>query len=423
MSARHALLALCAFGAAAGCSSADHARAPSLGDLATDPMRMLDGGSGSDAAHDAGEFADAAEASLPGQQGDGSSSDEWSGSVPAAWVPDAPCVAPGGLAALIAPASSHGPIFQRTGSVGARRFALGPDTLSFMTFEPDGSNASSLTLGPAVLAGGQEHLTGLVPSLGSIDLQFYDPLAMAFGENITLDATEDGALSLGVGPDNALVLWRSAGSIVGRIILNGSPGPSVDFGPGSGGTGPAVARIVYNGTDYTVAWSRTLPEALDGTSFARVGLDGKVGAARRAFVSKENHQLVDFVRLSSGYALLINVGYPTQYFAVAWMNEEGFLVPPLQRLAGSGMGWGLASTGSEFALVGSLADGRAAFRPFDGVGRALGPWVCMDDSTPGSGFVAQAGIEIDAAGYGIVVRLADGSVAYRRTDHLGTGDP
>jgi hypothetical protein len=309
------------------------------------------------------------------------------------------------------------------GTVGSRRFALGPDTLSFVTFDPDGANASPLTTGPAVLVGGSAHLSGLVPGLSSLDLQTYDPLAAAEGASIRLTDGPNSALSLAVGPTSTLAIWRSQSAIVGRLVMGGAPGPSVDFGAGSGGTGPAVTRAVHNGTDFTVVWSRTVAERLDATSFARVGADGQVTEAKRSIVTDDQHQIVDVVRLTSGYGLLINEGSPVRDFAIAVLNEEGRLIPPIRRLSGSGLGWDLAATGSGMAAVGTLADGRAVFRPFDEEGHPLGSWVCLDDSTQGSGFLGEAGIEAVGSGYATVARLVNGSVAYRQTDRLGTGDP
>ena len=75
--------------------------------------------------------------------------------------------------------------------------------------------------------------------------------------------------------------------------------------------------------------------------------------------------------------------------------------------------------------VAALVSGEAVavFRSFDDEGQPIGSWVCLDDSAQGSDFLGEAGIEADGSGYATVARLVNGSVAYRRTDRFGTGDP
>jgi hypothetical protein len=292
-----------------------------------------------------------------------------------------------------------------------------------MTFAPDASAASPVVAGLSAAAASGASLAGLLQGPSSVELQFYDEMAMPSGAAIPLSDVRADAVAVAVGPSRTLAVYRVGGSIIGKIVASGAVTASLNLGASSGGEGRCANAAVWDGAAFAVLTTARLHNGRTKTTWTHIASNGKILFSNEVFLADDTHVLFDLVPVPSGYAALFGEGSPTKAAVVVMLDEFGFVVPPVHRLAGTSLAWGLASNGADLAVAAQLEDGRAALRAFDSAFAPLGPWVCVDDSKPRSRFYAQAGVSADDAGWGIVARMTDLSVSYRRTDRIGTGAP
>jgi hypothetical protein len=114
--------------------------------------------------------------------------------------------------------------------------------------------------------------------------------------------------------------------------------------------------------------------------------------------------------------MLVGEGYPTRDPVIVFLDPYGNVTPPARRLVGSNEAWGIAATTGALAVAASLSDGRAVLRSFAPSGEASDTWICLDDSEPDIGFSSHAAIYGEAAAYGLVVRMTDGSAVHLKSD-------
>jgi hypothetical protein len=306
--------------------------------------------------------------------------------------------------------------YDLAGVAGTRRYAVDTGTLSMLTFDSDGANPS--TIEPSILfarATADGRLAALTSDGSSLSLRFYDTSARALGGDVELTRGATGSPTLAAGPESELVLWQANDVLVGRFVnKDGMLGAAVDFGTGSCGSSNCTVRAVHNGRGFTVVWSRELQDQRTKTTWADVTNDGKVNFTKPVLLADGFHRIVDFLLTGSTYALLFGEGYPTRDAVLVFLDVYGNVTPPAKRLLGSVEPWGVAAASGGLAVTASLTDGRAALRSLTDSGDAAGSWTCLDDSAPDIGFGAHAAILTESTGYGVVVRMTDGSAAFLR---------
>src|SRR5258706_903456 len=221
-------------------------------------------------------------------------------------------------------------------AVGARRFALAPNTLSMLTFDGDGANPSAIVDGILSARATPDGKVATLTSDGQLlALRTYDAVGQAVdtGSEITRDAA--GTPTLATRPDALLALWSSNDALHGRIVAGGKLGASVELGADSCGMSNCTARAVDNGRGFTVAWSRVAQDGRTKTSWADVGTDGKVNFVKSVLLSDGYHRVIDLVMAGSTYALLIGEGYPTRSSVIVLLDASGNVRHPARRLLGS----------------------------------------------------------------------------------------
>jgi len=399
----------------AGCGSSDpRSGAPPLGDTDSGICNASCGAAGAGGGRvDGGATSD-------GPLAEGSISPDL-GAVTVVDVPAAPCTLTTAIPVTVRETDPSFITFNQAGVVGSRRFALDGNTLALLTFDADGAAPSSLARGTLFAAAtASDRLAALWSDGQTLNLQFYDASGMALAARPQLATGASGAHALAVGPDSLLALWKAIGELVGRIVAqDGQLAGAFTLGADSWCGGDCAVRAVWNGRGFAIVWSRVLQDDRTKTSWAHVGTDGNVGFTKPVLQASGYHRLVDVSLVGSRYALLMGEGFPTRDTVLVFLDDYGNLLPPARRLLGSGAPWAIASRGDALAVTASLRDGRAALRPLTASGESLADWACLDDSEPNSGFSASAALYLDTVGYGLVVRMADGSAAYLRTNEKG----
>jgi hypothetical protein len=336
-------------------------------------------------------------------------------------IPDMPCMQTNAAPVTVMESEPLLIAYDQAGVVDVRRFAVDTKTLAMLTFDADGAGASAIV--PGVLSA-RSTADGRIAALTSdghvLSLGFFDSAGQPSGKQVELTQGSTGTPTVATGPSSIVALWESNNSLQGRVADNdGQLGGSIDFGPDSCGASSCTVRAVASGRGFTVVWSRTLQDERTKTSWADIGDDGKLNIAKSVIVSDGQHRIIDLARTPSTYALLIGEGYPTRSPVVVFLDPYGNVMAPARRLLGSTEAWGVAAAGTDFAVTARLSDGRAALRSLTTSSEAQAPWACLDDSAPDIGFSSLAAIYGEEGGYGIVVRMTDGSAAQLRTDGRG----
>lgn len=333
------------------------------------------------------------------------------------------CVAPGGTAVPVVQSDEAGTTFTRTGTVGSRRYAFGADSNVLMTFAPDGTAPSPIVVGPAAVTTDGSSLTAFVLDPIGANVARYDALAAPAGSAVEVETAITDAPSVAVGPLGTIVAYRSSGYVRGSVVSGGTVSGTFQMAPGSGGEGRAQTACTADADGFGVVYCRHQHDGTTRTTWARIGADGTILLAKTLLLANGNHILIDLLRREGGYLAILGEGNPTRATVLVELDDFGNIVPPARRLLGTGLAFGGALGPSGLAVAAALEDGRAAVRIFDASLEPAGPWICVDDSEPGSGFYAQAGVAADGAGWGIVARMTDLSARYRRTNSAGTGAP
>jgi hypothetical protein len=336
-------------------------------------------------------------------------------------VPDMPCVQTNALPVTVMESEPLLIAYDQAGIVGSRRYAVDTNTLAMLTFDAEGAAVSSIV--PNILfarSTAEGRLAALSSDGHALSLGFFDASGQAADNPAELTNASTGTPTLATGPTSIAAFWESNNSLQGRIAGNdGKLGGSIDFGPESCGVANCTVRAIHNGRGFTVVWSRVLQDERTKTSWADVDNDGNLNIAKPVLVADGRHRIIDLARTESTLALLIGEGYPTRNPVVVFLDPYGNVMGPARRILGSTEAWGVAMGAGGFAITARLSDGRAALRSLTTSGQAPAPWTCLDDSAPDIGFSSLASIYGEDAGYGLVVRMTDGSAAHVRTDPNG----
>jgi hypothetical protein len=409
--------------ALAGCSSA-RGTADTLGNQ--------QGGVGPDAsslppapaeASDAGGTDVATEAADEMEAG-GEASNPNLGALVTVDVPDTPCAAPGGNAIQLTPAIPGSSAFDSMGvlsGTSTRRFAVSSSGLELVTFDPDGSNPSSALTGVGAAAGEGSAIDAIVVGDGSsLALQRIDPTGVALGAAQSLTPGPVDSFAVGVGAAQGLAVWTLAGAMTGRLFaVGGGLGAAADLGSDTAGVTTAVTRVVPRGDGFAIVWTRQRTDGRTETLWRSVDSTGAAAAPLTLVLSEGEHSVVAVApRTTGGIAVLVDEGL---LGAVAVpVDDDGGVVPPAFRFAGTSYGLGIATNGSEMAVM-AARDNSSALRAIGGDGTPLGPWECLDDGADATLFAPGSAIDSDGAGYATLTSVANGSAAFLREDPTGAG--
>jgi hypothetical protein len=339
-------------------------------------------------------------------------------------VADTPCVPSRASAVQLSEGLATASGFERVGQLGDRRFAFGTEGSVAITFGYEGDAPSMPILGPLAVAGQNGELEALLATADGIALQVYDAQGKEKGAPITLQGGTATGPSLAAGPTSTLAVWCTPDDVAGQLYDQAhAPGGAVSMSGGSAGNQQCRTSAVWNGRNFTVAWTRRLHDGETKTSVSYVDLDGSISFVKVVVQSDGSHRLLDFVRASFGYVLFMIEDEQSGLPVAIRLDDFGNILPPAVRIQGTREAFGVATFGGEFAISALIANGRAAMRPFDSAAKVLGPWVCVDDRPPSMPLAGRAAVGTDDQGYAIVARMSDGSNWYMRTNHLGDDSP
>jgi hypothetical protein len=339
-------------------------------------------------------------------------------------VADTPCVPSRAAAVQLSDGLATASGFDRIGQLGDRRFAFSTAGSVAITFGYEGDSPSMPILGPLAIAGQNGEVEALLATANGLDLQVYDAQGMEKGTPTSLDGAMATGPSLAAGPTTTLAIWCTPDDVAGQLYDQAhAPGATVSMSAGSTGNQECRTSTVWNGKNFTVAWTRRLHDAKTKTSVSYVDLDGSVSFTKVVVQSDGSHRLIDFVRASFGYVLFMIEDEQSGLPVAIRLDEFGNILPPAVRIQGTREAFGVATFGGEFAISALIAGGRSAMRPFDSAAKVLGPWVCVDDRPPSMPLAGRAALGTDDQGYAIVARMSDGSNWYMRANHLGDDSP
>jgi hypothetical protein len=339
-------------------------------------------------------------------------------------VPDTPCVPSRAPAVQLSDGLATASGFDRVGQLGDRRFAFGSAGSVAITFGYEGDGPSMPILGPLVATAQNGDLEALLATADGLGLQVYDGQGKEKGTPIALEGAMATGPSLAAGPTTTLAIWCTPDDVAGQLYDQArAPGAAVLLSGASAGNQECRTATVWNGKNFTVAWTRRLHDGKTKTSVSYVDLDGSVSFVKVVVQSDGSHSLIDFVRASFGYVLFMIEDEQSGLPVAIRLDDFGNVLRPAVRIQGTREAFGVATFGDEFAISALIANGRAAMRPFDSAAKVLGPWVCLDDRPPSMPLAGRAALGTDDQGYAIVARMSDGSNWYMRTNHLGDDSP
>jgi len=318
--------------------------------------------------------------------------------------------------------------------VGARRFARGIGDEGFSFFDLDGANSSASPRPFFVasrFAGAPSSLVGVAldeTNGGRVVAQRFDTQGADNGVPIELAKGRAYAVAIGRAADQkSLAVWSTGIDVRVRALdAEGVPDKIFDLETDAAHddfAAAVAASVAGNGSDFLVVWSlrRTLLGEWRSYS-ALANTKGVVGLPRKLFGAPFSAKLVNVVTNGSGYAALFNYdGAPL----VVTLDGLGRLARPGHLFDGVkdrfGAAFDIGARGGELAIVALRADRADAFRPLDGTGQALGPWVCLSDPDPTVTHSASLDCEGDACA--VLYSGTGGAVQLVRTNRLGMSTP
>jgi hypothetical protein len=339
-------------------------------------------------------------------------------------VPDTPCTTPGGNAIQVTPAIPGSSAFDSMGALSGtstRRFAVSSSGLQLVTFDPDGSNPSSALSGVGAAAPEGSAIDAIVVGDGaSLALQRIDPTGVALGSAQSLTSGPVDSFAVGVGAAQGLAVWTLGGAMTGRLFaVGGGLAAAADLGSDTAGASTAATRVVARGDGFAIVWTRQRTDGRTETLWRSVDSTGAAAPPITLVLSEGVHSVVAVApRTTGGIAVLVDEGLLGA--VVMPVDDDGGVVPPAFRFAGTSYGLGIATNGPEMAVV-AARDNGSALRAIASDGTPLGPWECLDDGSGYSLFAPGSAIDSDGAGYATLTSVANGSAAFLNEDHTGAG--
>lgn len=361
------------------------------------------------------------------------------GDIPTVDEPDIPCVTSTGTkTVLFAPdAGPNGaPPVTRVQTLGARRFAAGPITQGFVTFDADGAAPKlfNVMLGTTETTFTSEGTTigAISLSPGTVDYQRYDDQGVATGALVSV------ASGIAAGPSRSWVasggggtfaVWASGGTLFAAGINAAGALAGPPFTLATNASSPKLA-ITYSGDKFAIAYSYTTAGTKSAARFVVASATGLASAPVNVGTA-DALEPVAITPTSAGFLMVVDAGGDDHVYTVP-LDATGKVSGPAHRLLGGDLPWGLASHAGDAALVtmtndvkmGNQEGPRASqLRPLDITGKPTGPWVCFDGRI-NAGQYQDMGILAEASGgYSVVYKsVADTSVLIR-VDKSGTKAP
>jgi hypothetical protein len=358
------------------------------------------------------------------------------GDLPTTDEPDVPCVSATAAKTILFPKSAFpttgGPPARLVQTLGARRFAAGPNMTGFATFDDVGTTPQffASTFGNAAVSYTSEGTTigGFAADTTSLTYQRYDAQGVASGSPVTIASTAGvSGTWVGAGGGGSLVVWPEGGDLKAAGVTAGGAAAGAPWTLAAGASSPRVA-VTYANNKYVIAYSYT-----SGTSsFAKVQFadaTGASGAPVNITSSATSTIIVTAITpTSSGFLLAFDGGGDDMVYLVP-LDAAGAVNGTARRLLGGDEPYALASRGTEVGLVTMSNDVKVGnmegprkplFRAVDAVGKPLAPWVCLDNVI-GATQTQDMGVLADGAGYSIVMKTVGDDTALTRVDRLGTG--
>jgi hypothetical protein len=401
----------------AACSSSDHpgSSGGGSGGLPPTPPPGSDGGldgsndgssSGGDAATDSG---------LP------------LGDLPTLDEPDSPCVQTKATSTTLFN-GPDGPAPKNLQAFGSARFAWGPDTPAFITFDPSGTNPKSTpaTVGALDSAFTAEGTTigGYGIGNGNVDYQRYDSGGAASGAKVSIAtglSPSPTRLAVGGGGGASLVVYGSGSTLYGAGVTAGGASAGAPWTLETGATNPSF-KVIYTGTNFAIAYGF---DTAGGTSKARLAFAtpaGLVGTPQDVYTSPVTVAVAGIAATSSGYLLLVDAGGDDHVYTVP-LSSTGAVTGVARRLlggdfpqavSGNGGSVGLVTMSNDVAPPGASEGPRAPmFRALDTTGHPTGPWVCIGNQID-SKYVQTMGVLANGTGWDVVYKnVSDGTSLVR----------
>ena len=360
------------------------------------------------------------------------------GDLPTVDEPDVPCVTTAGTKTELFAAGATtfgGPAVTRLQVLGARRFAAGPSTAGFITFDAVGTMSKffGVTLGTSQSVFTSEGTTigGIAVSTGKVDYQRYDDQGAASGALVSLVsgiASGPGNVWVASGSGGSLVVYPDGTTLKGAGITTGGALAGPPFTIATGVAAPHVA-LTYAGDKYAIAYSYDSGGA-SAARFVFASTTATMGAPVD-LATGNAIQPVAITQTASGFLAVVDAGGDDHVYTVP-LDATGKVSGLARRLIGGDLPFALASHGNDAALVvltndtkvGNVEGPRAPqFRPLDVTGKPTGPWVCLDARVPSTFYQDMSLLAEASGGYSVVYKSPTDTTVLLRTDKLGTGAP
>jgi hypothetical protein len=319
-------------------------------------------------------------------------------------------------------------------AAGTRRVADFVFGDGFVVFDADGSNVTSfIGKGPApsgfVASAGGGFDFGGVGGVGIV-VASCDMNGMA-APPVELSTETASGLALAASTSAGLVAWGAATGLRGRGVQGTNPAGPGPFDLALTSFNRALSlSVIDDGSGlFAYAFSGDQGGSTYETAFGRATTTTRAEDPFILFSGATPRQVVQLVKTSSGYALLIAAAGPTPFAGLVLLAPLGN-VTSIHRLDGAVAALSIAVQGTELgvAAIGTTTNDAGAtlyapeFRPFDSTGAPLGPWVCLQDPIAAPQTTPGVGLAADGTGYAAILNANDGSAVLERFDHLGTGN-
>jgi hypothetical protein len=301
---------------------------------------------------------------------------------------------------LVVPASLSNAVYDRLGSIGARRFAYSRDAQSLLTFDAAGNLSTSLNDAAGAASNGTA-LSLVFQNATRTVLQRYDENLAAQGGTVELASGEARSVTVATTPSATLVAWIDGDQIVAGV----SAGDSLTKLSIPLGENPTHCRLqaASAGTDFVLVWTCTgTPNEL---RWALVSDAAELLKTTLVVEPAEPLELVAITATGAGHSLMLHSLLQKTAFIVT-VDSKGQVNGSIQALSGLPEAFDLAATSSGLSMTALLEDGTTALgRLSQGAAPNAATWTCLDQTSPGG----HAAVETVEQGNSVLVRHANGS--------------
>lgn len=336
-------------------------------------------------------------------------------------IPDTPCEAPAQPATEVYPAGTDQQLTELV-PVGNRWLAASQG--GYVRFDRDGSNADPM---PTTIGGMSFNVLTTEP--GAVGYASAGTMYVGYqrlGENDIVTgprslsmATPLGIATAAAGMD-AVTVWADNGAFWGRTVDGAGLLANDSFLVLAGAFATSVTMHAISGPgEMFLFWNGSDTQGLFQSQLLRVGPMGPGANAPNVFYQTPiQHDLVQVVETDGGFMALVfdNDGQPR----FLRLDPNGNRLTESAGLAGVSLVYGVASQGSQVAVVAGRDTGEPELRVFDLSLNPVGPWVCLDTAHDPAVPMALAP---DGTGYAAIFQTPAGATKLSRVDAAGTGAP